>query len=826
NRTSPTQRNSIIKGSLVDPQCAGFGTVSSGCARVRTAAGANPTTAQYGTLRIRRKFTNTTAANVTTLRFRVVGITTLGSPGAGSGQADLRVISSSPADFNVTLTDGSVVPVKGTQVETPPAQPNGGGLNSTVVTVTTATPLAPGAAVNIEFTLGVQQEGAFRFFVNVEAITQAPPSASVHLTMGNPSNATEDVNQPTNYLMIKEGYALSYHRDRGIPNWTSWHLDSSWTTSVADRQNDFRPDPTLPVGFKRVAGGYNFGTYGFDRGHMVPSADRTSSEEDNSSTFLMTNMVPQASGNNQGPWNNMEQDIRSLLNGSNNEIYVVSGGHGVGGTSTTGYWESIKDTAGNTVVVPNLTWKVVMVMPRADGDDVARVNDETRTFAVIMPNKDNIRPEDWRKYLATVDQVEALTGYNFFSNVPDAVENVIEARLDGTLDTAPTASGQTVATPEDTQKEITLSASDFNVNNVLAYTVVSGPAHGTLSEVDGNKLTYTPDANYSGPDSFTFKANDGSKDSNTATVNINVTPVNDAPTLSGVPESATIDELTQYAFTAVAEDVDNATLTFSLIGQPAGAAINPTTGAFTWTPTEAQGGTGAPYSFTVRVSDGTSNADAAVTLHVNEVNSAPSLAAIGNKTVAFGSTLAFTASGSDADVPAQTLTYSLTGNVPAGATINPSTGAFSWTPTATQAGQGHSFNVRVTDDGAGNLYAERTVSVNVAYTMTGVLQPINADGSSVFKAGQTIPVKFQLTGASAGITGASIVLLVAKVSNNVVGTEEAADSTSNATEGNLFRYSDGQYIFNLDTKELTPGTYQLRIDAGDGVPHTVMISLR
>jgi hypothetical protein len=112
--------------------------------------------------------------------------------------------------------------------------------------------------------------------------------------------------------------------------------------------------------------------------------------------------------------------------------------------------------------------------------------------------------------------------------------------------------------------------------------------------------------------------------------------------------------------------------------------------------------------------------------------------------------------------------------------------------------------------------------------MTNVLAPIKADGSSVFKAGQTVPVKFQLTGASAGVTDASIVLLVAKVSNSVVGTEEAADSTSNATEGNLFRYdaTSGQYIFNLSTKELTPGTYQLRIDAGDGVPHTVLISLK
>jgi endonuclease G len=425
NRTSPIQRNSSIKGTLVDPQCGGFGSIASGCARVRTAAGANPTTAQYGTLRIRRKFTNTTAANVTSLRFRVVGITTLGSPGAGSGQADLRVVSSSPADFNVTLTDGSVVPVKGTQVETPPAQPNGGGLNSTVITVTTATPIAPNDSVNIEFTLGVQQEGAFSFFVNVEAVTQAPPSASVHLTMGNPSNATEDVNQPTNYLMIKEAYALSYHRDRGIPNWTSWHLDSTWLGS-APRQNDFRNDPSLPSGWYQVQG-TDYSGSGFDRGHMTPSADRTSTVALNSQTFFMTNMVPQAPQNNQQTWNNMEQDLRAIV-GQGNELYIISGGAGVGGVGNNGAANTI---AGGKVTVPNSTWKVVIVLPSGT-NDVSRVTASTRTIAVIVPNRNDVS-SDWRTYRVSVDQVEALTGFDFFSNVEDSVENAIEGTVDNQL---------------------------------------------------------------------------------------------------------------------------------------------------------------------------------------------------------------------------------------------------------------------------------------------------------------------------------------------------------------------------------------------------------
>src|SRR5689334_4771505 len=86
-----------------------------------------------------------------------------------------------------------------------------------------------------------------------ETVAPAPnsPSATTlpeHLTLGNPSGATADVAQPTNYLMLKPQYALSYHRDRGIPNWVSWHLSNDWRGSAA-RQDDFRPDDTLPTGW-------------------------------------------------------------------------------------------------------------------------------------------------------------------------------------------------------------------------------------------------------------------------------------------------------------------------------------------------------------------------------------------------------------------------------------------------------------------------------------------------------------------------------------------------------------------------------------------------
>ncbi len=115
------------------------------------------------------------------------------------------------------------------------------------------------------------------------------------------------------------------------------------------------------------------------------------------------------------------------------------------------------------------------------------------------------------------------------------------------------------------------------------------------------------------------------------------------------------------------------------------------------------------------------------------------------------------------------------------------------------------------------------------YTWSGYLQPINTDGSSIFKLGRTVPVKFQLTGTSAEITNAVARLTIAQVSNNVIGTYMEASSTSAADSGNQFRYdpTSGQYIFNLGTSGLSTGTYELNVDLGDGVQNrTVLISLK
>ncbi|MEW5855890.1 MAG: DNA/RNA non-specific endonuclease [Cyanobacteriota bacterium] len=247
-----------------------------------------------------------------------------------------------------------------------------------------------------------------------EVSTPSSALKSVHLMLGNPSGATESVSTPDNYLMVKPQYVLSYNRSKGIPNWVSWQLDSSWLGS-AKRQDNFRPDASLPAGWERVTPTFYSGS-GYDKGHVVPSADRTKTVEDNSATFLMTNMMPQTPDNKRNTWGNLEDYSRELVS-QGKGLYIIAG--------TTG---SQKQPLKGKVTIPATTWKVVVVLDRPgalEGDVIA----DTRVIAVNIPNKDAV-DNDWRTYRVSVDQLEKLTGYDFLSNVDPHAQRVIESKVD------------------------------------------------------------------------------------------------------------------------------------------------------------------------------------------------------------------------------------------------------------------------------------------------------------------------------------------------------------------------------------------------------------
>ncbi|MEA5075213.1 MAG: tandem-95 repeat protein, partial [Coriobacteriia bacterium] len=255
--------------------------------------------------------------------------------------------------------------------------------------------------------------------------------------------------------------------------------------------------------------------------------------------------------------------------------------------------------------------------------------------------------------------------------------------------------------------------------DTLTATLVKNVSNGTLNLSTTGAFTYTPKADFTGTDTFTYTAGDGVLSSESATVTITVTSANDAPVLAWIGNK-TVNEGSELRFTATATDVDVPadTLTFSLSGAPAGAAIT-AAGVFTWTPTEAQGP--GSYTFDVQVSDGELTDSESITVSVMEVRTEPVLAPIGNKTIAEGSELTFTASATDADLPANTLTYSLSPGAPAGAAIT-SAGDFTWTPTEAQ-GYGMYMVTVTVSDGWGSDYETFIVTVTEV-NVAPVLGPI------------------------------------------------------------------------------------------------------
>ena len=253
----------------------------------------------------------------------------------------------------------------------------------------------------------------------------------------------------------------------------------------------------------------------------------------------------------------------------------------------------------------------------------------------------------------------------------------------------------------------TATATDADLDPLTFSLDAGAPAGAAITT--GGAFTWTPtEAQGPGVYPITVRVSDGTL-SDFETINVTVNEVNSTPVLNPIGDK-TVDELSLLSFTATATDADLPanTLTFNLGGgAPAGAAIT-AGGAFTWTPTEAQGP--GVYPITIQVQDGTTGAQETINVTVNEVNAAPVLAAIGNKSGAVGNEITFTATATDSDIPTNTLTFSLDAGAPAGATIDPTTGVFSWTPSA----QGtFSVTVRVTDNGTPVLDDFETISINV-----------------------------------------------------------------------------------------------------------------
>jgi VCBS repeat-containing protein len=266
---------------------------------------------------------------------------------------------------------------------------------------------------------------------------------------------------------------------------------------------------------------------------------------------------------------------------------------------------------------------------------------------------------------------------------------------------APVAQDLTATTTEDSGKVLALSASDVD-GDALTYSIVSGPAHGTLSGTAPN-LTYTPDANYNGSDSFSYRASDSATGSNTATVELTVTAVNDAPVANDV--TATTAEDTAKTVALVASDVDGDVLTYTIVTPPAHGTLSGTGASRTYTPDANFHGVD---SFTYLVSDGSSvqSGVATVEVTVSPANDAPvaqDLSATTAEDTAKGLLLTAT------DVDGDGLTYTVVSG-PTHGTLSGSGANLTYTPDANYHGS-DSFSYRASDSATGSNTA--TVELTV-----------------------------------------------------------------------------------------------------------------
>ena len=257
------------------------------------------------------------------------------------------------------------------------------------------------------------------FTINTEVPFYSSTARTGHNTeFGIPS----DADASNDVIIARKQYTVSYNPQRGGPNWVSWDLSASHLGS-RNRCNCYSADTALVrLGYSQ----YMYSTLdytgsGYDRGHMEPSADQTTTDGENATTFFMTNFLAQKHGLNAGAWEDLENALRDTVR-AGREAYVIAGG-----TFTNGVGLGTVNNAGK-IAIPDSTWKIVVTMPAGMGlPDVTSASD-VNVFAVNMPNVDAPGSSKWTDFRTTVAQIQASTGYDFLSALPEAIQCKVEVR--------------------------------------------------------------------------------------------------------------------------------------------------------------------------------------------------------------------------------------------------------------------------------------------------------------------------------------------------------------------------------------------------------------
>ncbi|MBU2984802.1 tandem-95 repeat protein [Saccharophagus degradans] len=245
---------------------------------------------------------------------------------------------------------------------------------------------------------------------------------------------------------------------------------------------------------------------------------------------------------------------------------------------------------------------------------------------------------------------------------------------------APLANNDSVSTDEDTAVSIDLIANDSDADGLIdssSLVIVSAPANGALVDNLDGTVTYTPNADYFGSDSFTYQIDDDSGDSsNTAAVTIAINPVNDAPQLSGIP-AASVNEDSVYSYTPISSDIEADDLSFSIENMPSWASFDTSNGALTGTPNN--GAVGIYGGIIISVSDGVSSTStSAFEIEVINTNDLPVLSGTPTPSVSQDQEFNFIPTAVDVDA-GDTLTFSIN-SLPGWASFDPLTGQLSGSP--------------------------------------------------------------------------------------------------------------------------------------------------
>jgi DNA/RNA endonuclease G (NUC1) len=311
---------------------------------------------------------------------------------------------------------------------------------------------------------------------------------SQHLLFGNPSDARNTTNlnvaDSNNYLLEKAQFATAYDDSSKTPKWVSWQMNQKWLGETPRSKIEFIEDQSIPESWGRIVHeNYTYSNY--SRGHLVPSKHRNNSKKDNIATFLLTNVLPLHYDNNDRflgevpdhpAWQNFDDILEKItesdpITETPKELYVVAGGYGSNlAPQRYSHYSNLLTNPqiliNKGINIPGWTWKVVLDLEQPGLTPAGVTIANAATYGILIPNEvepDHVlapdgtvgnngdfalsvphpfnallglsRPDipnkaawrNWQTWKLTVNEIEALTGLDFFSNIPDEIEEIIES---------------------------------------------------------------------------------------------------------------------------------------------------------------------------------------------------------------------------------------------------------------------------------------------------------------------------------------------------------------------------------------------------------------